>query len=121
MKSHWIEHKGKRVFIAEYSGFGSDSAALRREADEIIAALQKEPPNSVLAVSNVAGTTASMDNLKVLKSILPHTNQQVRKRCAVGASGMRWYFIETFNELTGQAKLKAFASMQEALDWIVED
>ncbi len=121
MKSYWTEHQGKRVFIAEYSNFGLNSAALQKEADEIIAALQREPPDSVLAISNVAGTTASTENLQILKSILPHTNQVVRKRCVVGVTGIRWYFVDIFNQLTGAAKLRSFATLEEALDWIVKE
>jgi hypothetical protein len=121
VKSHWTEHQGKRVFIAEYSDFGMDSAALSQEAAEIIATLQQEPPNSALAISNVAGTTASMENIKILKGVFPHTNAHVRKRCAIGVTGVRWYFIEIFNELSGAAKLESFASLSEALDWIVKE
>jgi len=121
MKSYWVEHHGKRVFIAEYSEFDLDAAGLRKEADEIIATLEKEPPASVLSISNVAGTTASLENLKILKSILPHTNRLVKKRCVIGASGVRWYFVDMFNELTGAAKLANFATLAEALDWIVQE
>jgi hypothetical protein len=36
MKSHWIEHKGKSAFFADYSGFGSDFNALRQEVEEAV-------------------------------------------------------------------------------------
>ena len=121
MKSHWIEHKGKRVFIAEYSNFGSDTASLKQEADEIIETLLKEPPDSVLAVSNVTGTDASLVNLKILSDILPHTNKVVHRRCAVGMTGMGWRLIEMFNKLTGRAKIAPFIRVEDALDWIVQD
>lgn len=121
MKSYWIEHKGRRVFMAEYSGFGADSASLRREADEVIETLLKEPPDSVLAVSNVAGTDPSLANIKILSDILPHTNRVVRRRCAVGMEGMAWRLIGMFNKLTGRAKLAPFAKLEDALDWIVQD
>jgi hypothetical protein len=121
MKSYWVEHQGKRVFIADFSGFGMNSAALQEEANEIIAALKQEPPKSVYSISNVRGTTATVENIKIFQSILPHTNEQVYKRCVVGVSGLRWYFVEVINEFTGDAKLVTFGSLEEALDWIVED
>jgi len=121
MKAHWVEHKEKRVFIADFSDFGMDSAALGAEAKEIIAALKHEPPNSVRSISNVSGTTATVENVRVLQSILPHTNEQVWKRCVVGVTGLRWYFVEVINELTGEAKMETFGTLNEALDWIVED
>lgn len=121
MKSHWVEHKGKRVFIAEYSHFGTNFAALQRETDEIIETLMKEPPNSVLSISNVEGTTATRENLQVLMSILPHSNKVVCKRCVVGVSGVRWTFVDAFNQLTGKAKLQSFNKLEDALDWIVQE
>jgi len=121
MKSHWVEHKGKRVFIAEFSNFGTNSAALQKESDEIIAVLQQEPPDSVLSISNVEGTSATRDNLQVLMGVLPHTNKVVRKRSAVGALGIRWTFVEAINQLAGRAKFRSFNTLEDALDWIVQE
>jgi len=121
MKSHWVEYKGKRIFLAEFSGFGADAIAFRQEANEIIVALQNEPPNSVISISNVSGTTASLENIKVLRALLPRTNKQVYKRCVIGITGLRWYFVDMLNEFTGQAKLEMFSSLVEAMDWIVQD
>jgi hypothetical protein len=121
MKSHWVEHKGKRIMIAEYSHFGSDSAGLKLEADYSIEMLHKEPLNSVMVISNVEGTHASLGNVQVLMDVLPISNQFVRKRCVIGASGMAWGFIETFNRLTGNAPLRPFHSLEEGLDWIIQE
>jgi hypothetical protein len=121
MKSRWTEHKGKRVFLADYSNFGSDSAGLQKECDEIMETFQNEPANSVLSLSNVEGTAASLSNVQVLMNILPKSNKFVRRRCVIGATGMRWQFIATFNKLTGKAPLRSFHTLQEALDWIVQE
>ena len=121
MKSHWVDHKGKRVFIAEYAYFGANSAALKRESDEIIDTLTQEPLNSVLSISNVEGTTATRENLQVLMDILPHTNKVIKKRCVIGVSGVRWTFVDAFNQLTGKAKLQSFRTLEDALDWIVQE
>ena len=45
MKSYWVEHKGKRVLIAEYTHFGSDSVGLKEEASHIVELIQKERLN----------------------------------------------------------------------------
>lgn len=121
MKSYWVEHKGKRVFIAEFSHFGEDSASLKLEGDEIIEILLKEPPNSVLSISNIAWTTASIGNIKILMEILPFTNAIVRKRCTIGATGISWKLVEIFNQWTGKAQFISFQTLEEALDWIVQD
>jgi hypothetical protein len=116
-----VEHKGKRIMIAEYSHFGSDSADLKLEADYTVEMLHKETYNSVLVISNMEGTHASLSNVQVLMDVLPISNQFVRKRCAVAASGIALGLIETFNRLTGNAPLRPFLTLEEGLDWIVED
>jgi len=107
--------------MAEFSGFGSDSDSLKKEAGEIVETLSHEPPNSVRSISNVSGTFASLGNIQVLMDILPQSNKVVRKRCVIGATGARWEFIATFNRLTGRAKLENFRTLEDALDWIVEE
>jgi hypothetical protein len=53
--------------------------------------------------------------------VMPHTNQFVRKRCVVGATGIGWGFIDSFNRLAGKAQIKPFRTLEDALDWIVKD
>lgn len=121
MKSHWVEHKGKKVFIAEFSNFGTDSSALLAEAGEILQVLTREPPNSVLVVSNVAGTIATAGNLEVLQHILPVSNYFVKKRAVTGVSGARKAFLDFFVKLTGKTSLTPFDTIEEALDFVVQE
>jgi hypothetical protein len=121
MKTHWVEHKGKRVMIADYSHFGADTGALEKEAEYIVELLHKEPLNSALAISNVEGTTASLANVQVLMNVLPRTNQFIHRRCVIGVTGISMGFIETFNRLADKAQIKAFHTLEEALDWIVQE
>jgi hypothetical protein len=121
MKSRWVEHKGKRIYISDYSNNGINSTAVRNEAEEVIKTLTKEPPNSVLSVTNVDGTKATRQVLQALAEVLPHTNEVVTKRAIVGATGLRWTFVDAFNKLAGRAQFNPFDSIEEALDWIVQD
>ncbi len=120
MKSHWVEHKGKRVFIAEFSNFGMNSASLQKEADGIVATLSQEAANSVLSISNVEGTKATTKNVQILMDILKHSNKFVVKRCVVGVSGVRWTFLDAFNRLA-RAQFSSFNTLEDALDWIVQE
>ena len=121
MKSHWVEHKGKRVFIADYSGLSMDFSALQQEADYVVATLIKEPPNSALTITNVTETTATADNVAILQKVPPKTNDHVHRRAVVGIQGMRWYLIGVFNKIAGKAPFNVFHTLEEALDWIVNE
>lgn len=121
MNSRWEKHKGKRIYISDFSNCGTNASKVKEEADEVISTLNQEPKNSVLSLANVEGTKATRRILQVLQDILPHTNMVVKKRAIVGATGLRWTFVDAFNMIAGRTKFNSFNSLEEALDWIVQD
>jgi len=88
MKSLWIEHEGKRIFYADYSGFGSDHLALQQEADEAVGVIAGEPDKSVLVLVSFENTDASMSNQSVICKLITRANHVVLKR-ALGGSAFR--------------------------------
>ncbi|MEZ0397036.1 MAG: hypothetical protein ABWK53_11490 [Anaerolineales bacterium] len=121
MKSHWIEHKGKRIFFADYSGFGTDSEALRQEVEAAVAVIVAEPPKSVRVLSSLEGTIESTTNMRVIRQIVPRANRSVIKRALLGLSGSRRFLLTLFANVFGDTRVAAFDSQAEALEWLVED
>jgi hypothetical protein len=120
VKSKWIDYKGKRIFYVDFSNFGSDSHALRQEAHAIIAEVVKEPPDSVLALSNAAGTVGTPENMVIFKGIVTRTGRFVRKRAVVGVTGVRQVLLETLNRVTMGKPMMAFEEEEAAKKWLVE-
>lgn len=120
MKSHWVEHKGIRVFIADFSNFGDNTEAVQKECDEIVVELKKEPLKSTRVISNATGTNATIHTVRVLKGILAKSNAYVSKRATVGVKGGRRFVLAVFNEVAA-VPLEPFDTMEQALDWIVKD
>jgi hypothetical protein len=121
MKSKWIEHKGKRIFYVDCTGFGSDSDALRAEAQAIIALVTQQPENSVRALSNTDDTIGTPENLNILKGIVTRTTRFVRKRAVVGISGVRKALLDLINRAAGNKPFASFPDEAAARDWLVED
>ncbi len=121
MKSCWITYKDKRVFFADYSGFGSDSDALAAEVSQAIDTIALEPQKSVLVLSDFTGTTETIKNLDIVRRLVKHSNAAVIKRALLGLGGVRQVFITTFGNVLGGMKVQAFDSREEALDWLVRD
>jgi hypothetical protein len=121
MKSHWIEHKGKKVFIADYSGFGPDSEALRAEIEPAIEVLAQQPLDSTLVVALLDGTAATISNSKILKDLLPKSNAHVHRRAVVGMTGTQFFLLNSFNKITGRAPVTTFGTLEQALEWIIQD
>jgi len=121
MKSHWMEYKGKRIFIADYSGFGDDVVSLRAEIEEAIGTLEKEPEGSALVIANVEGTSGTVANANTLKELLPRSAHVARKRAVIGVTGLKRFFLATFAAIAGRASANPFDTMEQALEWIIKD
>jgi len=120
MKSHWLLHKGNRIFITDFSNFGSNAGALREECDAVKAALANEPANSVCTVVDIDGTFVSEGILQAVREIIPVTNRCVKRRAIIGLSGFRRHFIFLVSKFVGDVNYTPFDTMNEALDWTVQ-
>jgi hypothetical protein len=120
MKSHWIVYKGVRIFVADFSNYGSDAAAVQMEADYVIQLLQAEPPASVLSIAHVDGTFANEHTMRTLMNLVPVTNKFVKKRCTVGVRGFRKHLLAGFTRLTGRAQFTILDTMDEACDFLAK-
>ncbi len=119
MKSHWIEYQGKRIFFADYSGFGADTFALQAEVEWAISTLAAEPLKSVLVLVNFEGSEPTFANLNVMRRLVPRSNRAVIKRALLGLSGPSRFFITTFSNVTGGTPVVAFDSREKALTWLI--
>jgi hypothetical protein len=120
MKSRWVKHKGKRIFIADFSNLGADANAVRNEANSIKETIQLELPGSVRAITWVEGTYGNPEVLQALSDLLPVSNKYIRMRALVGIGGFRKYFLDAFTKLVGSIHFKQFDTLDQALDWIAE-
>ncbi|MDX9991638.1 MAG: hypothetical protein RBS68_06255 [Anaerolineales bacterium] len=118
MQSHWVYHHGVRIFLADFSHYGANAAAVQAETQYIIQILNGEPDHSVLSLTNMEATFANEDILRALSELLPVTNKKVRRRAVTGVSGFRRHFLDAFAATVGNAKFSAFDSDEEAYQWL---
>jgi len=121
MRSHWLEHKGKRVFVADYTGLGDDADAIYAEGLQVIDELTKQPSNSALVIIDVHNTHASVANSAMFKKILTQSHGHVNKRAVIGLTVATRYFVNALLHFSGKASITPCDSLEKALDWIVED
>ena len=120
MKSRWVTHKGVRIFISDFSNYGTDAAAMQEEANGIIELVQKEPPASMLSLALVEGTSANEHTMRVLLNLVPITDKYVKARVIVGLHGFRRHLITAFARITGRKQFVIFETEQEALDHLIK-
>lgn len=121
LKSHWVLHKGRRVFISEFSNCGTNADIVRAECDAVKAALSNEPEKSALVIANLDGTFVNDGIVQAFRELLPVTNKHVKRRAIIGLSGFRKHFIFLVSKFVGSVSFSHFDSLNEALDWIVVD
>jgi len=119
MKSHWMIHKDKRVFISNFSDCGTDAGMVREECSAIEKALVNEPNKSVLVIVNVEGTFVNDQILQAFRDLLPVTNKYVKRRAIIGLSGFRRHFIFLVSKFVGDVDFSPFDSLDEALEWVI--
>ena len=121
MKSRWVHHKGKRIFIADFSNLEADAAAIKGETQAIKDVLKLERPGSVRSITFVQGTFGNPEVIQALGELLPFSNKYVYLRALVGVSGFRKHFIDTMTGLVGNVHFRQFDTLEQALDWMAED
>jgi hypothetical protein len=120
MRSQWIEYKGKKILFQDFSGLFFNSQAVKEELLTVQSIVIKEPPNSVLVLSNFSDTTISSDLMPVLNASSKMTKDHALKTAVIGVTGVKRTLGDLLSRLTGQ-QLMYFSNIEDAKDWLVHD
>ena len=114
----FIDHMGKRVLFINYSH--CDVAMLKAVAEEGHRVISHEPPNSVLTLNDVTGTTFDKESVAVLQAKVAANAPHVRRAAVIGISGLQRLIYEGVQAFT-KRRLHLCENRQEALNWLVRD
>jgi hypothetical protein len=117
MRSKWIEHKGKRIILADYSGFRADLPGLKSEVENASDLTMREPLNSVLSLVDVTDTSGTPEVMDYLKTAAARTKPYVRKMAVVGVQGYKKILLRAVIAVTGQA-IQPCDTIEEAKEWL---
>ncbi|NQT27009.1 STAS/SEC14 domain-containing protein [candidate division KSB1 bacterium] len=119
MKSGWIDHRGVKIFIADYSHF-MDLESLKAEVDYATNITINEPENSVRLLVDVTGTLGDAEMVDCIKESAGKDDDNMKKAAVVGVSGYRRIFLRAVLQFT-KLSVKTFDNLEEAKDWLAED
>ncbi len=119
MKSKWIEYQGKKILYQDFSALFYNSQAVKDELMAVGELVLKEPPNSVLVLSNFRDTQVGADLMNVLNDASSRTKNHVAKTAVLGVSGFKRTLGDMLSRLTGQP-LKYFDDEESAKIWLIE-
>ena len=104
MKSHWMTHKGKKVFYADYSHLSPEE--LKAEVASVLPILCSAPKDSVLSLADVRGTYGTPEAMNIIKGITAKTKSYVHKRAVIGIVGVQKVLLKAVNQFSGQERNK---------------
>jgi hypothetical protein len=118
VQSAWIERDGHRVMYLDYSGFRSDTNALRAEVESADREVCRQPRGSVLAIANLSDTTASSAAVELFKQSVSRTKPYVDKLALIGITGLKRFLAEMVARVTGR-EMRLFDAEADAIAWLL--
>jgi len=119
MKSKWIEHKGKKLFFCDYTGFKITSEELKSEVEQVAAIITEQPSHSLRLPVDVRGPSGKPESSGYLKATANQSIRRVMETSVVGVSGYRKMILRTLAKLSG-VSLMPFDDLCKAQDWLAE-
>lgn len=114
----WVEHKGKRILLHDFSGISNPFDVLPAVATSR-AVVAAQPKGSVLTLTNVTGSRFNKEIVDALKELANHNKPYVKAGAVVGLSGLQRIVYVAITQFTGR-RLPTFSSAEEAMDWLAE-
>lgn len=114
----FVEYKGKRILVLDYSGISDPAAAfpLFEETKRVVA---QQPPQSLFTLTNVQGSHFDTDVIKGVRDLVEHNRPYVKAGAVVGLSGLMRVVFTTLLHLTGR-NIRAFDSVEAAKDYLAQ-
>ena len=115
----FIEHRGHRVLLLDYSHLTDEQQILEvvEERTELVA---KEPPGSVLTLTDCTGTHVTRTAIVRIKEANVLEKPFVRRAALVGGETMLPKGALDAIKVFAAKNWGEFATREEALDWLVE-
>jgi len=114
---HFIEHKGKKVLVFDFSN--ADAHQMQLLLEYIRVTVARHARESLLTFADFTGAEVDHAVSMKIKEVLTLDRPFVRKTAWIGAEKIPHAFLENFHNFS-QRDITTFKTREEALDWLVE-
>lgn len=115
----FLTHKGKQVLLIDYRDL-TDEAEMLAMIEERKAIVAEQPPKSLLTIVEVTGARFGKNAITKIKEANVHDLPYVRRAALVGVDETQKPAVEAVS-MFSQRQWGMFATLSEALDWIVSE
>jgi len=111
----FITHKGKRIYVIDAEGIGSDG--VEALADKAAAEIRAEPMGSVLTITQAKDAHIEMRVMGALRKLAEGNRPYVRAACVTGLSPPQKLVFLTLKVLA-RRDFTLFDTVEEAKDYL---
>jgi len=115
-RTRFIEHRGARILLLDYSGMKEPQDALR-EIEKSRRIVARQPENSLRTLTYVKDARYNAEVIQAMKELAAHNKPYVKAAAVVGMSGMHRAVYSTLLLFT-RRNIRAFDGLDEAKDWL---
>jgi hypothetical protein len=115
---HFIEHKGKKILLIDFSHATAPQMQLLLGYVRITVA--QHARESLLTLGNMERAEIDHAVAMKIKEVLTLDRPFVKKAAFIGMEKVPHAFLENFHNFS-QRDIPIFKTQEEALDWLVED
>ncbi len=115
-----LEHKGRKIFCLDVANLKlSDKTEFTQHVQKAKEFIRKQPPKSLLLITNVANTGFDTEVAAVMGEYASHNTPFVKASAVVGVSGVQKIVLAAIKALTGR-DFHITESMEDAQEWLVQ-
>jgi hypothetical protein len=117
-RTRFIEHKGRRILLFDYSGLKLAADALK-EVEKTKEIVRRQPAKSLLVLTDVRDSHYDATVVQALKDLAAHNAPYVTASAVVGVVGLK-RVVYSAVVMFSKRKLQLFDTREEALDWLAQ-
>lgn len=119
---NYFEYKGFRIYYTDYSGITNTDFFLKRTkvTKEKVEFFLQKGYKDLLLLNNVTDAFIGKEVIKELKEIAKMGRPVIKKSAVIGISLSKQIFLNIINKFSG-FNMKAFATREEACEWLIKD
>jgi hypothetical protein len=115
-----LYYSNKKILCLDLAGLQSkDKQEFRMHVNSAKEMIRKQPPKSVLVITNVIDTGFDTDVAGIIKDYAQHNTPYVKASAVVGIAGWSKIILTAVKKLTGREFYLA-DSIEEAKEWLVK-
>ena len=119
-RTRFIDHRGQRLLMLDYTELGTDLDQLRAEIVKSKEVIAGEPPGSVLTLTDVRGSKITPTAVKAMQELVQFNAPYVKwSAVVVGLTGVYLTAFRAIQALSRRRNMKAFNDLDEAKAWLV--